>query len=142
MRKTCLECVAKHLGSAAVYIEEVKAGYPNYYGYVYGELDHAASECLEEIPDLAMAIREHRIRWAATRKDPVVHRIPFEAMFDFIDAMEIVGSKMKMDVPEEVYAGLPRDKDGNVIFSMDTRPVSEESVEVKGLKEEVANGQD
>lgn len=142
MRKSCLECVAKHLGSAAVYIEEVKAGYPNYYGYVYGELDHAASECLEEVPDLAMAIREHRIRWAATRKDLVVHRIPFEAMFDFIDAMEIVGSKMKMKVPEEVYAGLPRDKDGCVIFSMDTRPVSDDSGEAEKPKEEIANGQD
>lgn len=142
MRKSCLECVAKHLGAAAVYIDEVQSGYPNYYGYVYGELDHAASECLEEIPALAMAIREHRIRWAETRKDLVVHRIPFEAMFDFIDSMEIVGSKMKIDVPEEVYAGLPRDENGCVIFSMDTRPVSDESGEVKEPKEEIANGQD
>lgn len=124
MRKSCLECVAKHLGSAAVYIDEVNAGYPNYYGYVYGELDHAASECIEEVPALAMAIREHRISWAATRKDPVAHRIPFEAMFDFIDAMEIVGTKTKMDVPDEVYAGLQRDKDGRVVFTMDTRPDS------------------
>jgi hypothetical protein len=119
-----------------VYIEEVKAGYPNYYGYVYGELDHAASECLEEIPALAMAIREHRIRWAATRKDLVVHRIPFEAMFNFIDVMGIVGSKMKIDVPEEIYAGLPRDKDGCVMFSMDTRPISDASEEAKKSKEE------
>lgn len=142
MRKSCLECVAKHLGAAAVYIEEVRSGYPNYYGYVYGELDHAASECLEEVPGLAMAIREHRIRWAATRKDSVVHRIPFEAMFDFIDAMEVVGSKVKMEVPEEVYAGLPRDKDGCVMFSMDTRPVSDDGGEVKEPKEEISNGQD
>jgi hypothetical protein len=56
--------------------------------------------------------------------------------------MEIVGSKMKMKVPEEVYAGLPRDKDGCIMFSMDTRPVSDDSGEVKETKEEIINGQD
>ena len=120
MRKSCLECVVKHLGSAAVYIEEVQSGYPDYYGYVDGELDHAASECLEEVPDLAMAIREHRIKWATTRNMPHQHVIPFEAMFGFIDAME--QAHAVIEVPEEVYAGLSRDEDGNVVFSSDTRP--------------------
>ena len=120
MRRSCLECVAKHLGSAAVYIDEVKAGYPNYYGYVYGELDHAASECFEDVPDLAMAIREHRIKWAKTRNLHHTHVIPFEAMFGFIDAMEQANAVI--EVPEEVYAGLSRDDDGNVVFSFDTRP--------------------
>lgn len=120
MRKSCLECVAKHLGSAAVYIEEVQLGYPNYFGFVYGQLDHAASESMEEIPDLAWAIREHRIKWANTRRNDRPHRIPFEAMFDYIDTVEEVGEVL--EVPEEVYAGLSRDEDGNVVFSADTRP--------------------
>lgn len=124
MRKSCLECVVKHLGSAAVYIEEVQSGYPDYYGYVYGELDHAASECLEEVPKLAMAIREHRIKWATTRNMPHPHVIPFEAMFGFIDAMEQASAVI--EVPEEVYAGLSRDEDGNVVFSADTRPDADE----------------
>lgn len=124
MRKSCLECVVKHLGSAAVYIEEVQSGYPDYYGYVYGELDHAASECLEEVPELAMAIREHRIKWATTRNMPHPHVIPFEAMFGFIDAMEQASAVI--EVPEEVYAGLSRDEDGNVVFSADTRPDADE----------------
>ena len=121
MRKTCLECVAKHLGSAAVYIEEVAMGYPLYFGYVYGELNHAASECLAEYPDLAAAIREHRIRWSATRGEPIEkqHLIPFEAMFDYIDLLERVGS---VEIPEEVLEGLPRNEDGKVVYSMDTRP--------------------
>lgn len=120
MRKTCLECVAKHLGSAAVYIEEVAMGYPLYFGYVYGQLDHAASECLAEYPNLAVAIREHRIRWAATRGEPIEkqHVIPFEALFDYIDLLERVGN---LEIPEEVLEGLPRE-DGKVVYSMDTRP--------------------
>ena len=120
MRRSCLECVAKHLGSAAVYIEEVQLGYPNYFGFVYGQLDHAASECLEDVPDLAMAIREHRIKWATTRNTPHPHVIPFEAMFGFIDAIEQASTVI--EVPEEVYAGLSRDEAGNVVFSSDTRP--------------------
>ena len=121
MRRSCLECVAKHLGSAAVYIEEVAMGYPLYFGYVYGQLDHAASECLAEYPDLAAAIREHRIRWSATRGDPIEkrHVIPFEALFDYIDMLERVGN---VEIPEEVLEGLPRNDDGKVVYSMDTRP--------------------
>ena len=131
MRKSCLECVIKHLGSAAVYIEEVQTGYPNYFGFVYGQLDHAASECLEDVPDLAMAIREHRIKWAATRNMPHPHVIPFEAMFGFIDAMEMASEVF--DVPEEVYAGLTKGDDGRPVFSMDTRPSSEDDDNVGAL---------
>ena len=121
MRKSCLECVAKHLGSAAVYIEETMCGYPNYYGYVYGELDHAASECLSEFPDLAAVIREHRIMWANTRRSEYrVHKIPFEALFTYIDSVEETG--VKLDLLDEVLDGLPRDDEGNVVYSMDTRP--------------------
>jgi hypothetical protein len=112
--------VVKHLGSAAVYVEECAMGYPNYYGYAYGQLDHAASECFEEAPDLSWAIREHRIKWANTRRDDHPHVIPFEAMFAYIDTMEEVGDKL--EVPPEVYAGLDMGQDGKPVFSMDTRP--------------------
>ena len=124
MRKSCLECVLKHLGSAAVYIEEVQMGYPNYFGFVYGQLDHAASECIEEIPDLAWAIREHRIKWAETRKSDKPHRIPFEAMFDYIDTVEEAGDVV--EVPKGIYCGLEIAPDGRPVFSMDTRPEDEE----------------
>lgn len=125
MRKSCLECVIKHLGSAAVYIEEVQMGYPNYFGFVYGQLDHAASECMEEIPDLAWAIREHRIKWSETRRGENPHRIPFEAIFDYIDTVEETGESI--DIPDEVYAGLSMGDDGRPVFSMDTRPSSEDN---------------
>jgi len=143
MRKTCLECVAKHLGSAAVYIEEVAMGYPLYFGFVYGQLDHAASECLAEYPNLAVAIREHRIRWAATRGEPIEkqHVIPFEALFDYIDLLERVGN---LEVPEEVLEGLPRE-DGKVVYSMDTRPAmndKKKSVPAKDDKKKSVSAQE
>lgn len=122
MRKSCLECVSKHLGSAAVYIEEVSLGYPNYFGYAYGELNHASSESLAEYPDLAFAIREHRIKWANTRKSGKQHRIPFEAMFSYINALESVEGEASIAVPQEVYEGLDKDETGDVVLSTDTRP--------------------
>ena len=120
MRKTCLECVAKHLGSAAVYIEETMMGYPNYYGFAYGELAHASSECMADHPELARVIREHRIQWgeSRTRDDP--HRIPFEALFAYIQDLEQAGEAL--GIPAEAREGLRQDEDGNVLYSMDTRP--------------------
>lgn len=120
MRKACLECVLKHLGAAAVYIEECQLGYPNYFGFVYGQLDHAASECMEELPELAWTIREHRIKWAETRRNEKPHAIPFEAIFAYIDTVEEVGEAV--EIPNGVYAGLELGEDGTPIFSMDTRP--------------------
>lgn len=123
MRKSCLECVCKHLGSAAVYIEEVEMGYPNYFGYAYGELAHAASECLADYPDLAWAIREHRIRWAGSRKSDKPHSIPFEAMFSYIAILEEAGEEAgAIAMPEAVLAGLDKGQDGKLLYSMDTRP--------------------
>ena len=40
-------------------------------------------------------------------------------MFDYIDMLERVGS---VEIPEEVLEGLPRNDDGKVVYSMDTRP--------------------
>ena len=120
MRKSCIECVLKHLGSAAIYIEETELGYPNYFGYAYGELDHAASECINEIPDLAWAIREHRIKWSQTRKNPVRHRIPFEAIFEYLDTVEEIGGVL--EVTPGVYEGLALGDNGKPLYSMDTRP--------------------
>ena len=124
MTRPCLDCVAKHLGSAAVFIKEYNMGYPAYYGYVYGELDHAAAESFREFTKLSQVIREHRLKWAATRDDPSPHSIPFEAMFAFIDGMKDAG--MQLEIPNEVMAGLEKDEYGNIVISMDTRPADGE----------------
>ena len=116
MRKTCLECVMKHLGSAAVFIKETEMGCPFYRGYVYGELDHAADECFDEHPYLAMCIRQHRINWSTKQK----YKIPFESLFDYIDMLERTGSDI--EIPDSVMAGIDTDEKGNPIYSMDTRP--------------------
>lgn len=136
MRKSCLECVTKHLGSAAAYIEEVQMGYPNYFGYVYGQLDHAASECIESAPDLAWTIREHRIKWASTRKSENPHRIPFEALFDYIDTLEEVGDLIR--VPLAAQAGLDIDEDGDITYSMDTRPEQGDTLDARSNDDPVA----
>lgn len=120
MRKTCLECVAKHLGSAAVYIEETMMGYPNYYGFAYGELNHASSECMTDYPELAKVIREHRIEWGNTKERDYPHRIPFEALFAYIRDLDYAPEPL--EIPAEAKVGLKQDEDGNVLYSMDTRP--------------------
>lgn len=137
MRKSCIECVLKHLGAAAIYVEEVELGYPNYFGYVYGELDHAASECLEYIPELAWTIREHRIKWANTRKSGHSHRIPFEAMFAYLDAT--AEAEVPLAMPQEVFAGLAVGEDGKPVYTMDTRPESEPASEIRGEEKKTEN---
>ena len=122
MRRSCLECVAKHLGSAAVFIEECELGYPNYYGFVYGELAHASSECLANYPDLSWVIREHRIKWGKTRSSDKPHRIPFEAIFGYIALLEDLQGE-NVAIPTEVLEGLDTNDKGGVVYSMDTRPV-------------------
>lgn len=120
MRRSCLDCVLKHLGSAAVYLEEIALGYPNYVGFAVGQLDHAATECLRDYPELAWVIREHRLRWYAARDTKRPHIIPFEALFDYLAVLS--GTKNKIAVPDEALAGLERDANGNVVFTLDTRP--------------------
>lgn len=126
MRKSCLECVAKHLGSAAVFIKEYNMGYPAYYGYVYGELDHAAAESFKDFAKFSQIIREHRLKWADTRDDPYPHDIPFEAMFTFIDDMKAAGEQL--EIPKEVMAGLAKDESGDPVITMDTRPADGEAL--------------
>lgn len=116
MRKACLECVKKHLGSAAVFIKEVMLGYPNYDGYVYGELDHAADEAYEANETLAWIIRQHRINWAGDHH----YLIPFEALFGYLTDCGI--SDTDLQIPDSVKEGIARDKKGNLVFDMDTRP--------------------
>lgn len=119
MRKSCYDCVVKHLGSAGVFLKETKMGYPDYDIWVIGELEHAADECLEKNPELAMVIREHRIAWTNLRN----HRIPFEAINRYIKYC-ILAEKSGVDypvVPDDVLEGLPVEN-GNLVTHGDTRP--------------------
>ena len=122
MRKSCYDCVRKHLGSAGVFIKETEMGYPDYDIWAIGELEHAADECLRDNYDLAMTIREHRLRWTYDRK----WVIPFEDMNRYIKACVLAESSGAdiPGVPDELTTGLGIEtgSDGTRIYSGDTRP--------------------
>ena len=50
-------------------------------------------------------------------------------MFDYIDILERVGSA---EILDDVLEGLPRDDDGNVVYSMDTRPAMKDNKKKSG----------
>ena len=101
MRTGCFQCLMKHLGNAAVLIEEVADGYP-YAHMVLGHLDQAAQEIREYCPDLALAIRAHRIKWWNNHN----YKIPFEAIDAYVQAAALGASLPKLT--DEVYDGLDR----------------------------------
>jgi hypothetical protein len=105
MRQPCLQCLRKHLGNAAVLIEEVLDGYPYQY-MVVGHLDQAAQEIRAYSPDLALVIRAHRIKW---QQDPM-YDIPFEAFDSFIEVLDST-EDLKTNfpaIPEGCFKGLDR----------------------------------
>lgn len=51
MRDSCIECVMKHVGKAAVLIHELR-DYPFHYIYVIGNLSEAEDECERDYPEL------------------------------------------------------------------------------------------
>ena len=66
MRPSCLDCVRKHLGQAAVLIDEVAAGYTDYKWLVVGHLAEAEAESMHDWADLAYIIRERRLLYMST----------------------------------------------------------------------------
>lgn len=60
-RKSCIECVVKHLGAASVLIKEYRDGYPHKM-FAIGHL-HEAEEESQAWPGLCKLIREERIQY-------------------------------------------------------------------------------
>ena len=123
MRQHCLQCFRKHLGNAAVLLEEIADGYP-YRAYTIGHLDQAAQEIRELYPELATLVRAHRIRL----QNDWNYSIPFEALDAFICVMEEMGGDANKptelpEIPEECYKGLDRNAtdDGWELFEGDQR---------------------
>jgi len=121
MRKSCLDCVRKHLGSAGIFVKETKMGYPDYDLWVIGELEHAADECLELNPELANVIREHRLAWTEDRN----HAIPFEDLNRYIKSCMLAETSTPPvpfpEIPNELVDNLST-IDGKLITHGDTRP--------------------
>lgn len=61
MRRECLDCVRKHVGSALAVIPELFTDYPMHITYVIGELEQAFQEALREYTPLAYEIRKFRL---------------------------------------------------------------------------------
>ena len=105
MRQPCLQCFRKHIGNAAVLIEEYHDGYTNYLHMISGHLDQAAQEIRGYNKTLALVVRAHRIKW---QENPE-YRIPFEALDQFSQDMEAMIEKGdELEIPEECYEGLDK----------------------------------
>lgn len=87
MRRSCLNCVRKHLGQASVLLGEVGLGYPEHFWLAIGHMAEAEAESLYEYPELANVIREHRISII----DDHGHFI------DFIELIEMASSYLGED---------------------------------------------
>ncbi len=74
-RPSCLECVEKHLGAAAVLLAEVRDGYAHRL-LVIGHL-HEAEDESQEWPALHSAIRDGRKAWQADGESPNPNLAPF-----------------------------------------------------------------
>ncbi|MBQ2486393.1 MAG: hypothetical protein II518_04975 [Candidatus Methanomethylophilus sp.] len=107
MRQPCLQCLLKHIGNAAVLIEEVEDGYP-YSHMVVGHLDQAAQEIRGYSKEFALVIRAHRIKWQQDHD----YSIPFEAFDRYVGDLELLGDLnnkgMFPHVPEDCYEGLDK----------------------------------
>lgn len=108
MRQPCLQCFRKHIGNAAVLIEEYLDGYNNYAHMVVGHLDQAAQEIRKYSPELAHVVRAHRIKWQQDDK----YDIPFEALDQFVEDLESMefdpDVKEFPEIPENCYEGLDK----------------------------------
>ncbi len=60
-RKSCMDCVRKHLAQAQVLLDEAHLGYPHHRWLAVGHLAEAESECLDEHEEFARKIRSCRL---------------------------------------------------------------------------------
>lgn len=118
MRQHCLQCFRKHLGNAAVLLEEIYDGY-GYKMFAVGHLDQAAQEIREMYPELATLVRAHRIKL----QNDWNYSIPFEALDSFIEVLESLdGGDELPAIPEGCYAGLDKNLSGDYeLFKGDQR---------------------
>ncbi len=60
-RKSCWDCVRKHIAQASVLMDEAKLGYPFHRWYAVGNLAEAESESRGEFLDFSQKIRKVRL---------------------------------------------------------------------------------
>lgn len=112
MRKPCIQCFRKHMGNAAVLLEELYDGY-QYRSFVIGHLDQAAQEIRGFSSELAKLVRAHRVQLQNSDFD---YDIPFEEIDAYIDVVEHIPDHDEPAVwpvvPDECYRGLEKNAAG------------------------------
>jgi hypothetical protein len=63
MLETCYFCTRKHLGYAEALMEEAINGYPLHKWAAVGQMCAAEGEIMQQHPEMAMLIREHRVKY-------------------------------------------------------------------------------
>lgn len=89
MRTSCLKCIRKHLAQASILLDESHLGYPHHKWYAIGHMAEAESEALLEQPELALEIREMRIRLIDGIEEPNFDHI-------LIKVCKIAGDKYQL----------------------------------------------
>ena len=62
MRTSCLQCVMKHLAQAIILLSEFRLGYPEYKWLAIGHLAEAEAESVKDFLNLAIKIRDIRLK--------------------------------------------------------------------------------
>lgn len=75
MRESCIQCVLKHLGSAAVLMDEVVQGYGLHRWLAVGHLNEAASEARMDFQGLSEDITERRREYVETGQIDIMRLI-------------------------------------------------------------------
>lgn len=83
--KSCIHCVEKHLGRAAGYYEEARAGYPGRMGRVLGEMSLAEEEARESYAAVAAQIRGQRKVLEAVDRSGPLPSMPFDSLLKTVE---------------------------------------------------------
>lgn len=68
MRDSCIQCVIKHLGKAAILLQELR-NYPHHFVYVIGNLSEAEDEAEKMYPEIRNRI--YAVRKALMRGEDI-----------------------------------------------------------------------
>lgn len=85
MRPSCLNCVRKHLGQAAVLLAESRLGYPDHVWLAMGHLAEASDELVADYPQMAAAIRTERKH---LEEAPYGHAVDIMRLIRDVSALE------------------------------------------------------
>jgi len=91
MRKSCLQCVTKHLGKAFINNMEFRLGYPDFMLLVIGNLSEAEDEAIQKYPLLAKEIRKYRIRLQKNE----MYEIPYFKLYRKVKLLHLDESSVK-----------------------------------------------